>query len=72
MFSLEPPHRGDSNKNTQYTIFNIKKKITLNYPDSAVMGFLQETQHRGKQAFSVRATIVLLYIFFKQSDQPIQ
>ena len=24
---------------TQYTIFNIKKKITLNYPKSAAMGF---------------------------------
>ena len=26
MFSLESPHRGDSNEYTQYTIFNIKKK----------------------------------------------
>ena len=24
---------------TQYTIFNIKKKITLNYPRSAAIGF---------------------------------
>ena len=39
MFSLESPHRGDSNECTQYTIFNIKKKITLNYPESAAMGF---------------------------------
>ena len=32
MFSIESPHRGDSNEYTQYTIFNIKKKkITLNY-----------------------------------------
>ena len=31
MFSLESPHRGDSNENTKHTIFNIKKKITLNY-----------------------------------------
>ena len=30
MFSLESPPRGDSNEYTQYTIFNIKKKITLN------------------------------------------
>ena len=30
VFSLESPHRGDSNKYTQYTIFNIKKKLTLN------------------------------------------
>ena len=39
VFSLESPHRGDSNEFTQYTIFNIKKKITLNYPKSADMGF---------------------------------
>ena len=39
VFSLESPHRGDSNGYTQYTIFNIKKKITLNYPKSATMGF---------------------------------
>ena len=30
VFSLESPHRGDSNGYTQYTIFNIKKNITLN------------------------------------------
>ena len=39
MFSLELPQRGDSNVYTQYTIFNLKKKITLNYPKSAAMGF---------------------------------
>ena len=39
MFSLESPHRGDSNEYTQYTIFNIQKKIILNYPKSAAMGF---------------------------------
>ena len=39
MFSLESPHRGDSNEYTQYTIFNMKKKNTLNYPKSAAMGF---------------------------------
>ena len=32
MLSLESPHRGDSNENTQYTIFNIKKTNTMNYP----------------------------------------
>ena len=30
VFSLESPHRGDSNENTQYTIFNIKLKIIPN------------------------------------------
>ena len=39
VFSLESPHRGDSNENTQYTIFNRKKKISPNYPNSAAMEF---------------------------------
>ena len=26
VFSLESPHRGDSNENAQYTIFNFKKE----------------------------------------------
>ena len=39
VFLLESPHQGDSNEYTQYTIFNIKKKITQNYPKSAAMGF---------------------------------
>ena len=41
MFSLELPHRGDSNEYTQYTtcIFNIKMKITLNYSKFAAIGF---------------------------------
>ena len=36
VFSLESPH---SNENTQYTIVNINKKNTLNYPKSAAKGF---------------------------------
>ena len=44
VFSLESPHRGDSNEYTQYTIFDIKMKITLNYPKYAAMGFFQGTQ----------------------------
>ena len=39
MFSLESPHRDDSNEHIKYTIFIIKKKITLNYPRPAAMGF---------------------------------
>ena len=39
VFSLESPHRGDCNEYTQYIIFNIKQKITLNYYKSAAMGF---------------------------------
>ena len=66
VFSLELPYRGDSNECIQYTIFSIKKKITLNYPKSAAVGFFcQGTQERvrnsrGKRAISVRATEVLL------------
>ena len=46
---------------------NIKKKITLNYPKSAAMDFFQRTREpvrvsRGKRAFIVRATEVLLYL----------
>ena len=37
MFSVESPHRGNSNEYAQYTIFNIKRKIALNYPKSAAM-----------------------------------
>ena len=35
VFSLESPHQGNSNEYTQYTTFDIKKKIRL----SAAMGF---------------------------------
>ena len=59
VFSLESPHRGDSNEYTQHTIINIKRNIVLNYPKSAAMDFLfQRTQERvrnspGKRAISV-------------------
>ena len=42
MFLLESPHRGDSDKNTQYIIFNMNKKNTLNYSKSAAMGFFSK------------------------------
>ena len=38
-FSSESLHGVDSNEYTQYTIFKIKKKITLNYPKSAAENF---------------------------------
>ena len=45
--------------------FNIKKKITLNYPKYATVRFFQGTQERiqnscGKRVISVRATEVQL------------
>ena len=42
VFSLESPHRGDSNEYTQYTIFNMNKKNTINYPKSAAIGFFSK------------------------------
>ena len=42
VFSFELPHRGDSKEYTQYTIFNIKMKITLNYPKPAAVGFFSK------------------------------
>ena len=42
VFSLELPYRGDSNDYPQYTIFNIEKKISLNYLKSAAIGFFSK------------------------------
>ena len=42
MFSLESPHRSDSDEYINYTIFNMKKEITFNYPKSAAMGFFSK------------------------------
>ena len=42
VFSVEWPHRGDSNKYTQYTTFDITKEITQNYPKSAAMEFFSK------------------------------
>ena len=72
VLSLESSHRGDSNEYTQYTIFNMKKKNSLNYLKFAAMGYFQGTQERvrnscGKRTISVRAIEVLLYISFSSS-----
>ena len=68
MFSLESPKRGDSNEYTQFIIFNIKKKITLNYPKSAAVGNIpRDSRMSSKRAISVRATEGLLY--FDQCSQ---
>ena len=40
MFSLESPRRGKSNEYTQYSIFSIKKKTSVNYPKSVAIRFL--------------------------------
>ena len=74
VFSFESPHQSDSNEYTQYTIFNMNKKNTLNYPKSAAMIFFLGTQARvrkshGKRVISVRATEVLLYIISCSSSK---
>ena len=75
VFLLELPHRGNSNEYTnEYTkhiIFNIKKKITLNYPKYnyvwQLWDFFLGTQElvrnsHGKRVIGVRAIEVLLYL----------
>ena len=69
VFSIESPHRGDSIQYTQYTNFNTKRKIDLNYIKFAAMGFFLGIQARvrnssAKRAISVRAIEVLLYLSF--------
>ena len=49
VLSLESPHRGDSSEYKQYTIFNIKKKITLNYTKSAALGFFSRDSRMNSQ-----------------------
>ena len=46
VLSLESLHQGYSNEYTQYTIFNIKMKIDLNYLKSAAMDVFLGTQAR--------------------------
>ena len=71
MFSLESPHRGDSNEYTQYTIFNINKKIIFNYHKSAAfIGFFAGSQERvrnsrGNRAISVVYCFLNLYAYGK-------
>ena len=67
VISLESPPHGESNEYTQYSIFNIKRKITLTYLKSVALRFCLRIQERvrtshGKRAISVQATEVLLYI----------
>ena len=73
VFSLESPHSGDSNENTQYTVFNIKKENHTKLSQICSQGiFFLGTQERvrnsrGKRAISVRAIEVLLYILVLRS-----
>ena len=63
MFSLESPHRGDSNEYTQHAIISIKTKIILNYPnynnDCSLGIFSLGTQERVRNSRGKRAIGVL-------------
>ena len=50
VFSLESPHRGDSNEYMQHTIFNIKKTITPNYPKSTARDISKELKNEFETA----------------------
>ena len=67
VFSLESPRLGDCNKYTQYTIFNIKKKITINYPKTAAMRFSKGLKNEFNTAVvsepSVFESLKVYYIF---------
>ena len=58
VFSLESPHRGDSNEYTQYTIFNIKRTITRNYSKIPITVELQWLEHLKDHENMVEAGVV--------------
>ena len=65
MFALKSPHRGDSIEYKQYTIFNMKRKTTLNYPKSAAMGFFSnELKHEFETAMLKEPSVFEPFEFF--------
>ena len=64
MFSLESLYRGDANEYTNNTIFNMKKKITLNYPKYNNVCSFRIFSYGLKNEFeiAVAAIEVLLYL----------
>ena len=68
VFSLESPHRGDSNEYTQHTIVNIKNKITLNYPqyDNVCSHgmFFQGTQERVRNSHGNEPSVFEPFKFY--------
>ena len=62
VFSLESSHRGDYNKNTQYTIFNMNKKKYPKLSQICSYGiFSYGLKNEFETAISVRTIEVLLY-----------
>ena len=66
MFTLESPQRGDSNKDTQYTVFSIKKENHPKLSQLCSYGIFSKRpkeglrNSHGKGAISVRAIEGLL------------
>ena len=67
VFTLESPHRGDSNEYTQYTIFQYGKEKHSESSQICSYGIFFQGTHervrksRGKRAISVRGIEVLLF-----------
>ena len=56
LFSLESPHRGDSNEYTQYTISQYEKeKSPYIFPNLQLWGLFQGTQERVRNSRGKRA-----------------
>ena len=49
VFSLESPHRGDSNEYTQHTIINIKRKSSKYYNVCSYDIFVRDPRTTSKQ-----------------------
>ena len=67
VFILESPHRGDSNKYTQYQYMKKEDHPKLSQICSYVI-FSKVRKNRGKRAISVRASEVLLYVRKEQTQ----
>ena len=50
MFSLESPHRGDSNEYTQHTIINIKRNLPRIIPNPQLWDFCLWTKNEFETA----------------------
>ena len=63
VYSLESPHRGDSNECTQHTFAIYKKKISLNYPHIVFGGNPCGVKNVFDSSMVNEPSGVLLYMF---------
>ena len=57
MFSLESPHRGDSNEHTQHTIINIIKRKSLKSILNTIMSAAMRLFGKGLEKEFVKAVV---------------